>query len=84
MNILTRVLESFCLSKVRIQWVLFLMSTTSNFVSSQRVPMPPEAPLELNAAMPFFFQNFLLTWRNAASVGLYSARKGVNCMAILS
>ena len=29
--------------------------------------MPPEAPLELNVTMPFFFQIFLLTWRNATS-----------------
>ena len=66
LKIVTRVLDYFCSNAVRIQLELFFISVTSNFYSSQRVPMPPEAPLELIAALPPFFQNFALTSRNAS------------------
>ena len=65
-------LASLCLNWVRIQEELYLMSTASYFVSSHKVPMPPEAPLELMAALPLFFQNLVLVWRNASSSILVS------------
>ena len=40
--------------------MLFLMTIASNFLSSHRVPIPPDAPLELNAAAPFFSKIFYL------------------------
>ena len=35
--------------------MLFFMAIASYFLSSHRVPIPPDAPLELKAAVPFFF-----------------------------
>ena len=64
--------DSLCLNWARIQEVLYLMSTASYFMSSHKVPMPLEAPLELMAALPLFFQNLVLVWRNASSSILVS------------
>jgi hypothetical protein len=51
---------------VKIQWVLLSSSSRSNFELSQKVSIPPEAPLALTAFPWPFFQKVFLAWRRSS------------------